>query len=211
VDVLDAERARAARDEADREPQLVDLELGVALLGERIERWVGDNLIELGPGEQELAVAVADVAGRGLLAAGREQLRLDALLVEQCRPRLELFGPGDGKGERERAARDGEHGDEPPVAPGLPGEVDQSLQAVAGGYRWKRHLRNDGTRARRALRACIEPTLSPANPGTCPSTGSPSRTTSSVSWTRESNAPSTVAEPISAPVPTTTATRMSTK
>jgi hypothetical protein len=131
----DAERVGAARLEADREPQLVDLEIRIALLGERIERRIARDLLELAAREQQLAVAIADVALDDLLAVGRQQAGLDPLLVEQHRPRLKRLGPGQRERERQRAADHREHRDEPPVAPRLPAEVDQVLQAIARGYR----------------------------------------------------------------------------
>src|SRR4029078_7746707 len=144
----------------------------ILLLGEGIERRVADDLIELRPREQELAGSIADVARRGFLAARRQQRRLDALLIEQRRPRLELLGTLHRERERQRGARDGEHRDQPPVARGLPREVDDLLQTVARSYRCERHLSNDGTRARTALRASMEPTFYTENPVQSPRTTS---------------------------------------
>ena len=116
------------------------LKCAPALVVHRVERRVDDDLVELVARQQELAVAVADVALRRLLAARRQQLRLDPLLVEQRRPRLEAARPGQRERERQPAADHGEQRDQPPVAPGLATEVQQALHLIARSYRWKRHL-----------------------------------------------------------------------
>jgi hypothetical protein len=140
--VVDDEGVGAARSKRDLHAQLLDrrlLTLGVDHVGERVDRGVADDLDQRAAREQDLAVALADVAVLGRGVAVLQEAGLQALLVIEHRARLVHLGPAHREQHRQHAADDDDAGGQPPVAAGAVPEPDQLIEPVARGGHGRGH------------------------------------------------------------------------
>jgi hypothetical protein len=142
--VVDDEGVGAARPERDLRAQLLD-RLVLAVLGqhvgERVHRRVAHHLDQRAARQQQLAVALADVAVHRRHVAVLQEAGLQPLLVVEHRARLVDLGPGHREHHRQHAADQEQAGGQPPVAAGAVPEAEQLLEPVARGGRGHSHRR----------------------------------------------------------------------